>query len=196
MSAKDLSPKEIARRLKRIEAAFKITPQQWESIKDGIQIIQADMEKLLPPSAPGRGKRKSSITDQHGFDFVNAVHCAAVGDVSEDLQEAFKDAIRTCNTDFFKLMALAMEHRKETQHSQFSKSLAAARRARITLKKDGVYPTKDAIKKHVIKLHGSKVFSITAHTRWGEVFAKMPATKKAQGIKPRSRQAQTTKRKA
>ena len=182
--------------MKRIEAEFKITPQQWEDMKDGREIIQADMEKLFPAPAPGRGKKMHSMTESQRFDFVNAVHCAAVGDVSEDLQEAFKDAIRTCNTDFFKLMALAMEHRKETQHSQFSKSLAAARRARITLKKDGVYPTKDAIKKHVIKLHGSKVFSITAHTRWGEVFAKMPATKKAQGIKPRSRQAQTTKRKA
>lgn len=56
MSAKDLSPKEIARRLKRIEAACTITPEHWEGFKDGIQIIQADMEKIYPPSAPERGK--------------------------------------------------------------------------------------------------------------------------------------------
>ena len=195
MSAKDLSPQEIARRLKRIESACKITPEHWEDMKDGVEIIRAGMEKLFPPSAPKRGKRKTSINDTHGLDFVNAVHCAEAGDVSEDLHHAFEDAIRTRDTDFFKTMAAAMEHCKMIRHSIFSRSLSAARRARIALKKDGTYPTKDAIKKHVIKLHGNKVFAIINDTRWGEVFAQMPATKKAQGIKPRSRQAQTTKRK-
>jgi hypothetical protein len=195
MSAKDLSPKERARRLKRIESACKITPEQWDNMKDGVQIIQADMKKLFPPSAPKRGKRKTSIEDKHGLDFMNAVHCAEAGDVSEDMQEAFKDAIRTRDTDFFKTMAAAMEHCKMIRHSIFSRSLSAAQRARIALKKDGAYPTKDAIKKHVIKLHGTKVFAIEDQTRWTEVFAQLPATKKAQGIKPRSRQAQTAKRK-
>jgi hypothetical protein len=46
MSAKDLSPKERARRLKRIESACKITPKQWDDMKDGIEIIKGTSGNL------------------------------------------------------------------------------------------------------------------------------------------------------
>ena len=186
MSAKDLSPKEKARRLKRIEDACKITPQQWEDVRDGLQIIAAHVEEINPPSAPGTGKRRLyQDYIEEKICYLDALDSWRIGELTEDLKWKIEEAFRKGDSKTFEIILAAKKAHAEPPHTAYSLTLVAARKARIYLKrKSGVYPTQHEIKTHLKGM--PNIYKADQHEKWTAIFKEISASpgKRGKAEKP------------
>jgi hypothetical protein len=176
MSAKDLSPKERARRLKRIESARKITPEQWDDMKDGVQIMAAHVDKINPPSAPGAGKRRLYQADiEEKMCYLDALDSWRIGELTEDLRWEIEEAFRKGESKAFEIILAAKKAHAEPPHTAYSLTLVAARKARIYLKRmNGVYPSQHEIKTHLKGM--PNIYKADQHEKWTAIFKEISAS--------------------
>jgi hypothetical protein len=155
---------------RKTEEERTLSPEESKSLHMGEALIKNHIESLIPQSSPGRGKRNQR-QPQEQIVFLDAVQSFAIGQPTEDLQEAIQQAFKDPNSTALEIILEAKAHFLSLSHNTFSRSVMEARGAWIILDhRLGRTPTKAEVIEHVREKIGDAAFPKDATTRWSEVF--------------------------
>jgi hypothetical protein len=150
--------------------------KQLEPIQLSHKIL-LDSIQFDPPPSPGRGKRKLSLDEPGGMLRLDIMQSVSDGFISDELQAAMAEGIRSGSKSVFQQITKVMEEIENRNDSQFQRRVIASLRAKIRLRdKLGRLPTKSEVKTEVGRMEGlrNKIeledFATAEPERWTEIF--------------------------